>query len=307
MISLGFSFQNSVSCDFVLESECSGTAFFAVTSSPLFNDSNGNVLSANTAISTSSNYNKVLCCNSPYGDFSARFINAEDSCGDDVDLFYFTDLNNSRIAFPDERSDIATYNLRSDDIDFNLSFYKKKLCVGIPSGFGSFDIIVSDKSNYNKIGYDCMFRVSSVANGVVSSCDSEFNSGDSYTYSVWGRMFESLESLECNSDCTSKLDGRVYFGCSQKVKSCSSLRSLGTACDGALLGSWVDYGDDIHEIQCSAPWNTLREKIFTEEKVNVKVSDSLLNTSGCNNLISKKFPVYLNNEQVLMSIYMCED
>jgi hypothetical protein len=302
-----FAADNSVSCEFVYSNQCTGTSFFAVPSDPTFNDSNGKVLSANTRTIADANYGKVLCCNSPYGEFGVEIKNdmSEQSCGEDIDLFYFTDNTNARIAFTEDRNDIVNYNSNPSDLTFRADDYIRKLCVSVPANMGTFDIVVSDKANYNNIGYDCMFKVSSLTNGVVSSCDAEYNGGNQYLYSVWGRMFESLASLECNSDCTSKLDGRVYAACAQKVSSCSSLKSIGGLCDGALLGSWVEY-DTSSEVQCSAPWDIFRDKVFTDEKLDVTVSRET-EVDGCDNLISKKFTVLLNNEQVTMSVYICED
>ncbi len=299
-----FAYNDSVECNIVYASECSGTTFFAVPTDGNFTDLNGNVISANVATGFAPNYGKVLCCNSAYGEFGVTTVNenAGETCGDDIDLFYFTNTTNARISFADDRNDIESYNADAIDLVFNPAFYKTKLCVSVPDGFGTFDIVVSDKENYKNIGYDCMFKVSSLVNGVVSSCDAQYDGTNQYLYSVWGRMFESLASLECNVDCTSKLDGRVYSACSQKVSSCSPLKSLGDACNGSLLGNWVDYNTS-HEVQCLAPWSTLRKKVFTDDTLDVSVASG----SECDNMISKKTTVLLNNEQVTMSIYICRN
>jgi hypothetical protein len=103
--------------------------------------------------------------------------------------------------------------------------------------------------------------------------------------------------LNCNADCTSKLDNRVYVGCNQKVRSCS----VPVACNGALLGSYVSSSSS-KEILCEAPWDKFRQKVFTKDKLDVRAA-----SGECDNLIKKSFVGFLDNEQVVMNIYICQD
>lgn len=229
-------------------------------------------------------YNNVLCCNSPYGDLNFTTKSVSESCSiAEEELLFFTSSTNSRVA-----------------VELNESHHNSKLCVGIPSEFSTMDLLVSDSDNFERAGYSCMFRANNVVNGLISSCDSTFNGGERYNFTAWVRLFENLDSLKCNSDCTSKLDNRVYSACSQKISVC---RDVPVTCDGSILGSWVE--DPLNpnkELKCSPPWNIERSKVFTNEDILIDSDDSV-----CSNVITKKYSVILDNEPVVMKIIICGD
>lgn len=261
-------------------------------------DSLGNVI--NSPVSKNydvTNYNRALCCkiNSPnlenlvaQTESFDRTVQGMNCANGGEDLMYFTSSTNAKVGFPNSSN-------------FNISFFNQKLCVKLPDELSSLDILVSDDINYKNIGYSCLYKTKLLdTNGVVSSCDAtytdEFNNQVNYPYTVWGKLFENIESLKCNSDCTSKLDNRVYSACSQKVSGCEGIPFQ---CDGSLLSGWVNY-NETHQVQCSSPWDVYKKNIFTSKKIEVKSNDD-----KCSNLIKKKYSVILDNQQVYMSVYVC--
>ena len=284
---------NTVSCNFRNDSCETGEAALFYANKNFVSDEApiGEVLSSNIRSSLDSNYNKVLCCGSPYGTLSSQIETSFGTCSQGgVSPIYLTNDTNARIGLPTAKVSVAYY--------FEESYYLDKLCLNIPDEFSSFDMIVSDSVIYENAGYSCMYRVSSLENGVVSSCDATYNSGEQYPYVIWSRMWESVDSLNCNSDCTSKLDGRIYTACTSQISAC---REVPIGCDGALLGSWVESISGLEEVQCSAPWDISRSKVFTDEKVIVDVVED----DKCPNLISKEYSVLVNNELVTMRVYVC--
>lgn len=295
LLSSSFSAGESVTCTYRAGSCFPGEVkVFHVNN--FFKDLSGETLSSNVATyNFDGYYNDALCCESQYGDLSYSVEDVTSSCPDGgVDVLYYDSDYNSRVGIAPSRFMISSVSSNP-----SLQYYSKKLCVNVPDGFSTFDIVASNY-DYSKALYTCMFKVSDIENGLVSSCDATFDGTNQYAYTVWGRMFESVSSLECNVDCTSKLDGRVYSACSQKVNTC---RNVPLSCDGALLESWViDILDPTREVQCSPTWDNYRSKIFTNEKLRV---DSV--AGECENLISQKYTVLLNNEPVTMKIYICSD
>lgn len=261
-----------------------------------YDHSNSNlVLDSNVATSQDSNYNRVLKCNinsDTIGNIQTSYQPANSVCPNNgQDLLYLTDTTNARVGFKYLNTNLVPA--------FNQSFYTDKLCVNLPDQFSSMDLFVSDNTKYKNAGYTCLFKTSSLVNGVVSSCDSTFGSNKQYKYTIWAKLYENLNSLKCNSDCTSVLDNRVYSSCSQKVSTC---KAIPTACDGSLLNSWVNLNNNT-EVKCAAPWGELiRTNIFTNE--TIKVSDV---NSTCSSILAKKYTVTLNNELVTMNVYVCGD
>lgn len=268
-----------------------------------FTDGSGNVLSSNVAIVSDSNYNQALCCkinegeNGDLGSISISNKPIEDACdtaqnsGTD-ELMYFTGSDNARVGFDLEEND-----------NFNKTYFSHKMCLTYPDTFSHLNIVVSEKKSFSNTGYECLYRTSNITNGVVSSCDATYDSGKKYKYTVWAKLWENVESLKCNTDCTSRLDSRVYQSCSLKISECSAVPA---ACDGSLLGAWVEYDEDSDgindgEVQCSAPWNTRELQVVSTE---VKVSSD---DETCANVIKKEVPVILNNEPVVMGIYICNE
>ena len=246
-----------------------------------------NIAIDNSVLSLDSPYTYSLNCESDFGKVNFYNVNIssdiKDPCLGDEKVIYVAQDTNSRVS--------KKYNTN----------YQNVLCVSLPQGFSDFDIVWYNEANgeFNpaQLGYTCMFKTNSDVNGHVSSCSSTYNSGESYPLSVWARLFESLDSLNCNADCTSKLDGRVYVGCNSKVPTCD----IPLACNGALLGTYVTYSHE-QEIQCSAPWDKFRTKVFTTAKLKVEAD-----ISDCLNLIKKSHVMFLDNEQVVMNIYICQD
>ena len=158
--------------------------------------------------------------------------------------------------------------------------------------------IFASSEDYSFAGYSCLYRTSNLLNGVVSSCDATFDGSKKYSTVVWAKLIENSDSLKCNSDCTSKLDGRVYSGCGAKVSTCTK---VSPSCDGSVYGSWVKY-DQYTEVLCAEPWLTTRQTAFTTESIEVTSINN-----KCSNIIQKKYSVILNNELVTMSVYVCNE
>lgn len=297
LASLSFAYSASntdtLECQF-RDNSCNSdeVAFFYANKN--FNDST-NVLSSNVAITNDSNYNRPLCCKSPNGEINITYVSAGSTCPVGTDeLMYFTSENNSRVRFMNITIKSAPVTLQT----FNISHYTQKACVSKPLDFAFFKILVSE-DNFARSGFTCMYKTNDLENSLVSACDATFNGANQYKYTVWARLWEDVSSLACNNDCTSKLDGRVYKDCAVYLSNC-----LGVPidCDGAILGSWVKdtvYGG---EVQCSAPWNKVRNNLFTDEPLSVTS-----NVKGCENIISKSYPVVYNGELINMRIYMCGD
>lgn len=302
LISSVYSDDNLLSCDFK-QGLCAAdetTLFYAHNDfyqpgEPL------NILSSNVAVTHSSNYDKSLCCkinnDDLNNDLSTDIENSGNSCLNNGQLLmYFTEETNSRVGF-------------LEAINFDITQYSKQLCIKLPDAFSNFQIKVNDL-NFGAIGYTCLYKTNELTNGHVSSCDATFDNGIetvSYNYTVWGKLWENLDSLKCNSDCTSKLDNRVYSACSQKISNCN----VPISCDGSLSGAWVPYdanGDGIidstetSETQCSAPWSNIRTQVFTNDVLKVETLDD-----KCINLVKREYSVMYENELITMNIYICED
>lgn len=288
--------SNLLECDFK-SGVCSGNEVALFYANKNMYDADGKVLNSPISINTDSNYDKSLCCritNPTLGNLVVATENfdgseAQMSCSNGgEDLMYYTSDTNSRVGFP--TSDV-----------FNKTFFSKKLCVKLPDTLSNLDILVSDDSNYKNIGYSCLYKTKTLeSNGVVSDCSATYFGGEQYSYTVWGKLNENIESLKCNADCTSKLDTRVYSSCSQKVSACSGIPE---DCDGSLYGGWVNLeSDPSKQVQCSSPWNNYRENVFTSIKLEVSSVDE-----KCSNLIKRKYSVILDNELVTMSVYICGD
>lgn len=268
----------------------SNEAKFLYANENFLSKDEGLVLSSNIAVSQDDDYSKILCCKSQFGNLKVEFEDADVKCSSGEELMYFTDDKNARVRFVNPESD-------DELLDFNLSNYKYKTCVEKPEEFSLFDIVASEE-DYTYAGYTCMYRMSALENGVISDCDATFGLNQKYKYAVWGRLWEDISSLKCNMDCTSKLDGRVYSACKTQIQAC---RGVPDACDGSLLGTWVQLDDGI-EVQCSPGWDNRRYEVFTNQKIDIETEEG-----KCENLVSKSYQVLYNNEMVNMRIYVCED
>lgn len=297
MLSCSVFASTSLDCDFKTTCDSDEAAFLYANGN--FVGLNGAVLSSNVAVNFDSiNYNKTLCCKSQYGQLGVTFISVNSECVEGDELMYFTNDSNARVRFPE----FEILNDRPFGL-LNESNYLYKSCVEKPEEFGLFDIIASDR-DYSTIGYTCMYKINDLENGMVSGCDASFGLGNKYKYTVWGRLWEDVSSLKCNADCTSKLDGRVYSACATQVQAC---KYVPTTCDGALLNSWIPEVDGTgnltgSEVYCASPWDVTRSKIFTNEPIDIQSEES-----KCENIVGKSFPVVLDNKQVNLRVYVCED
>lgn len=282
----------TIACEF--KPTCgSGEAQFLKASSDYI-DSFGKILSSPVSgAGVSSLLDRSLCCSSPYGQIAFETKPIASACSPDYlqqPILYLTADTNARV---------------SKD---NTAMMTQKICARIPNTFSQYTIEVGDDTRYAKAGYTCMFKVNNITsdinnpagNGLVSDCGATYNSGKQYMYSVWGKLWENVDTLQCNSDCTSKLTGRVNVACSTKVSSCSGIP---TECDGSLLGAWVQSAiDSTKEVLCSPSWTETRQRVFSDDgiKVNSHADD-------CQTIIKKKYTVILDNEQVVMNVFLCQN
>lgn len=289
--------KQTFKCDFIDSSQfstCNGVnkdiAFYAsgdIRSSDLTN--------AKVSVHES-NYPYALCCSSDYKDVQISFNHRTNSClAGELPFAYLQSEYNSKLRLE------------------NNSIYNIPICLQASSAFAELDIKVDRiNSGFDAIGYDCMYRFGSgysvvdnslVQNGKLSSCDYEYfdlSTYNKYPFAVFARLLENVNTLVCNNDCTSQLDNRIYVSCGVKVRECSTIPAV---CDGSLSGAWVKF-DNEREIRCQKPFNQYRDIQISENKLNVKVNSE---AKGCENLITSKYNVLLNQETVTMNIYICSD
>ena len=157
-------------------------------------------------------------------------------------------------------------------------------------------------NNYMNLGYECMFRVSSTVNGLISDCNASFDGSNIYDYTLVGRAEENINNLRCNDDCTSRLDGRLYSSCGSFLTECSAVPD---ACDGSIYGGWIqDPLNASQEFQCSAPWDNYRVNIYTDESGSSS-SLKVESTNECSSLVDREYQVMIDNELVKMHVYIC--
>lgn len=250
-----------------------------------FSDADGKVLSSQTSLTRDSNYAITLCCEPTVG--TLRFWNTPGKeCGSSAkSLMYFTGEKNARVAF-----------------NYTSAHHSHALCVDYTHEFTNMDVFWTDSleksRRYSEIGYTCLFRTNDKVNGHISDCNATFGPGDdSYSHSVWARLWENSDNIQCNADCTSKLDDRIYGACGEKIEAC---RDIYPGCEGSLKGAWVEYNTS-HEIECKGPWDNLRPKVFSGSDIEIDTSDT------CKNVINRKYTVVVDNEHVTMNIYICGD
>ncbi len=281
--------SNSISCNWVPDDgTCSQNNIVLYAHEDSF-DASGLVISSNTQLFSGftpeqQKYSRVLCCVPKTGvvDFTAI---AGDVCPADYErIISFTNDSNARASY-----------------EFNPAHHYNSSCVYFSEQFSRMDVFyTADKKLadfYERKGYECLYRTNDFVNGHVSDCDATFDGTNKYNVSVWIRLWENVDNYDCNSDCTSKLDNRVYSGCSEKIRECANVDPL---CDGSLLGSWVQY-NATHEMQCIFPWDNYRKKVFSAEKLKVE------STGDCKNVVVKKYSVMIDNELVNMNIYSCSN
>ena len=198
-----------LTCSFKTSS-CSSDEVVIFYANSNFKDSSDKILSSNVAISPIIGYTKPLCCKinpsllgQSLGQLEVNFVNKNLNCpSNSEDLMYLTSDTNSRVAIKENIT--------------NLDHFSKKMCVKVPVDFSKLNIFVSNM-DYSFAGYSCLYRISNVTNGLISDCDAKFNGPNKYNQIVWAKLTENTDSLKCNSDCTSKLDGRVYEACGSKI------------------------------------------------------------------------------------------
>lgn len=250
----------------------------------------GEILSSPVSIENiDARYNSVLCCSSPFSNLNFTTIPYSSSCpSNSQEVMYTTNYTNARLAV--QNSPL-----------FDIGHYSHKICLEKPPQFATIDMFINrTNSHFPRIGYSCVYRTSDLVNGLVSSCDATFNNGDMYEYTVFTRMWETESLMECNSDCTSKLDGRVYSACSGSIEVC---RGINPACDGSLYGSWVVSNETIQEeVQCSAPWDNFRGGFGAFEDIEITTEEN-----QCNNLIIDEQQVLIDNQITTLKILICRD
>lgn len=248
------------------------------------------ILSSPVSISYSSGqFDQVLCCSSPYDNLGFKTIPFGDSCGENSqEIMYTTSNTNARLAVQNTPG-------------FDLNHYSHKICLDKPEEFATIDMFINKTdSHFESVGYSCVYRTSSLINGLVSSCDATFDGGKKYEYSVFTRMWQTESSLDCNSDCTSKLDGRVYSSCGSQINSC---RGIHPSCDGSIYGGWVVSNSSIEqEVQCSGPWNNFRGGFGAFEDLEISSEES-----SCSNLISRDYQVMVDNQITNLKILICSE
>jgi len=259
-------------------------------------DQSGEVLNSPISIEENSiGYTKRLCC---------KDTNTKAKLEFSIENIESTNLDKSIMFFNGEQSTLK-YNLVAGiryyngkiDTNFNKNFYEHSLILK-SNIYSTLDIKVvtkEQKTKYENMGYKCIYRTSNIINGVVSSCDASYPSGQ-YDYMIFGKLKENIQNLKCSDSCTSLLDKRVYSDCGLKIESC---KSVPEDCDGMLEGSWSRI-NNTHEIKCSKNWDITRyNPLNTKIEIKAKNND-------CENLISTTYPVILNNEIINMKIYTCE-
>lgn len=249
--------------------------------------------------SFSNSYTHKICCEAGSDTDDVSFTVKEKANEDDYpcytpdsgfeegtnEVMYFTDSINARVSR-----------------EYDSDYHNATLCANFAKPGGIMHILWNDQ-DYTPQGYECLFKTNDVENGHVSSCDAKFDTTGRYDYTVWGLLLDDIDSLNCKTDCSSKLDNRIYSICKVKVPTC---RDVPLECDGSLKGAWVKYerpdtGESV-EVQCSAPWNNYRSRVFSNESISVTTE-----VNSCDNLIKIEYPVLLNNEQVVMNLYMCDE
>ncbi len=231
-------------------------------------------------------YSIPLCCDTLGGSIDYQSLLASQNC-EAANITYLTSDESARSAVRAVR-------------DLHPSYYSHRLCIDPDKTYSEYSFAVSDNDDiYTAFGFQCLFRLSAEVNAVVSSCNATFNGGNQYPLAVWARTWYGADALDCNVDCTSKLDDRVYSDCGAKIPEC---RNVPLSCDGSLLGSWVPFAGD-KEFLCSPPWNVTRELAFTNEKLDVQINS----TENCDNIVVKEYKVLINNEAVTMKVYVCSE
>lgn len=267
--------------------------------SPIFHDVFSGALissqvdlgNAITRIPIDGNYNEVLCCDPSKG-ILEFWYDSNPNCGTGYSIVHLYNETNSRVAHEDA---------------YNPAIHNHTICVEYTEAFSHLDLYVSNQEVfaqlYEDMGYTCLFRFSSNLNAHIGDCDSLFAPapGTPYKYSVWMRIKENVDNLKCNTDCTSKLDGRVYSECSQKIRECRGITPL---CDGSLYGSWVDIDKDLDgimdaELQCSDPWNLTRAKVFSQDLVMINTTDE------CPNVVKETYSAMIDDQIVTMNVFIC--
>lgn len=283
---LAFSASEILSCQWGGTYEPNEFLFFANDEySDISGASEGKVLSSPISFSNVKDYINPLSCTSPLnkpGDKLSFYNSGDPTCGGNEVIAHFTGSTNGLAAF-----------------EYDASKHTSTLCTELPTTISSVDIVVSDDPKYETIGYQCIFRISDNESGRVSSCDASFDSGKSYKYTVWARAFQSLSSLSCNSDCSSQLDNRIRMGCSEKIESCQNVPN---ECDGSLVGSWVEY-NSTHQIKCSMPWSEFR----MNPSEDGRTLDVTTTEERCPNVITQDYSIILDNEPVVMKVFVCSD
>jgi hypothetical protein len=304
---LSFAFAaETLRCDWVPQASCTQNDSVLYTHSNVFNNAPNSqpfeFMSSHVANQGNFNYDVALCCTSPLNvvDDRLTFYDSPTTNGlcpnNDQPLFYATNYTNGIIGL----------NYTSDH---NTAF-----CADLPTTAAYANFELDNTNFYEGRGYQCVFRVSNETNGRISSCNATYGSFNNfqYEYAVWARLIEADSSLRCNSDCTSKLDSRVYASCSSQIPVCNDVPDT---CDGSLYSGWVAYptgpfdidayGTHKFQTRCEAPWKQTRvnpEYIEPTEDLGILVESI---DGICTSILSQEYSVLVDNIPYKMNVFTC--
>jgi hypothetical protein len=305
--------ESTIECVWDRSASCPATYDYvlSVPTDNVFSDAMGRAISCNIQIESNwpltNVYNNNLCCKSLEGNnLDFEIVRDSHLCSDSSyrNLLYIENDTNSRVAIYSESGSLH------QDLEgiFRSEDYRHMLCIKHSNDYGDLDLVFTDdrgfEQAYGQLDYECFFKTSSSANALVSDCNAQFESGDDYEYSVWGRLWENTGSSTCQSDCTRIGTNRVLTRCA--IEYPVECENIPPVCNGAILGSFVSYdknndGYIDFEIQCSRPWNNVRDLRFTNEDFVVS------RETDCQNLVDREYQVKIDNELVKMHVYTCSN
>ncbi len=309
-----FAVEN-LECNWVPQSSCDPRDAIFYAHSTIFNNNvNGQpneFMSSHVSLVGNSNYDSALCCTSPLNVVSDRLsfygeATTNNQCtNNDQALLFLTNNTNGILALNES---------------YNPAFHNYVICADLPQSASAARFEIDNTDFYKDRGYQCVFRLSNITNGRVSSCEGRYGFGSNqYSFAIWAKLIESDSSLRCNADCTSNLDSRVYSSCAQRIPACYNVPS---ACDGSLYGGWVElpadrdgdglddidqFGNHRLQINCEAPWDKERinpEYVDSNSQSNIVV-DSV--EGACKNILSQEYSVLVDNIPYKMNMYICSN
>ncbi|MEC8221097.1 MAG: hypothetical protein VX028_03405 [Nanoarchaeota archaeon] len=309
IVSFAFAAEN-LQCEWKPQDQCAQNDTVLHVHSNVFNNAPNSqpseFMSSHVSIFGDSNYDTALCCTSPLNIVEDRLSfygepTSNNKCtNNDQPLFFLTNYTNGIVALNET---------------FNSAIHNTVICADLPTTASAVRLEIDNTSFFEQRGYQCLFRMSDDINGRVSSCAAEYSDfgiTGQYPYAVWAQVIESDSTLRCNSDCTSKLDNRVYSSCALRIPSCFDVPE---ACDGSLYGGWVDlpttpvdvYGNYKEQINCEAPWTETRlNPLYIEPTEDSSILVESVE-GECQDIISQQYSVLVDNIPYKMNIYICNN